>query len=59
MGLVLLVEFWVEGGVVVHFELVVDAEGALAGEDLVDEILEAFLEVVELLGDEREAVLAF
>lgn len=53
------VEFGVEGRVVVHFELVVDAEGALAGENLVDEGLETFFEVVELLGDEGEALGAF
>lgn len=32
--------------------MVVDAEGAFAGEDLVDEVLEGLFKVVQLLGDE-------
>lgn len=45
----------VKGGVVVHLELAVDFEAALAGEDLLPEVVEAEDEVFALFGEEGQA----
>ncbi len=50
------VEHWIQVRIVVHLQLTVETESALAGEHLRPEVVEALGEVGALLGQDREAV---